>query len=105
MQSPRKALTENETNVVPTKLPKLKGMDDVPKPEQKIEEKSEVGSIAHKAPTYTFDPSKEPLLRDNPRRFVVFPIQYEDIWKMYKKVIRIQFINKLTVSRKFSISN
>lgn len=27
----------------------------------------------------------EPLLRDNPRRFVVLPIQYHDIWKMYKK--------------------
>ncbi|XP_058469011.1 ribonucleoside-diphosphate reductase subunit M2 [Solea solea] len=27
----------------------------------------------------------EPLLKDNPRRFVVFPIQYHDIWQMYKK--------------------
>lgn len=27
----------------------------------------------------------EPLLEDNPRRFVVFPIQYHDIWQMYKK--------------------
>lgn len=27
----------------------------------------------------------EPLLRDNPSRFVVFPIQYHDIWQMYKK--------------------
>ncbi|XP_038142965.1 ribonucleoside-diphosphate reductase subunit M2 B [Cyprinodon tularosa] len=27
----------------------------------------------------------EPLLRENPRRFVVFPIQYPDIWKMYKQ--------------------
>ncbi|XP_030200805.1 ribonucleoside-diphosphate reductase subunit M2 [Gadus morhua] len=27
----------------------------------------------------------EPLLRDNPRRFVIFPIQYHDIWQMYKK--------------------
>lgn len=32
-----------------------------------------------------FDPQLEPLLRENPRRFVVFPIQYPDIWKMYKK--------------------
>lgn len=32
-----------------------------------------------------FDPQKEPLLRDNPRRFVIFPIQYPDIWEMYKK--------------------
>lgn len=27
----------------------------------------------------------EPLLKDNPRRFVIFPIQYQDIWQMYKK--------------------
>lgn len=32
-----------------------------------------------------FDPSIEPLLRENPRRFVIFPIQYHDIWAMYKK--------------------
>ncbi|XP_075992084.1 ribonucleoside-diphosphate reductase subunit M2-like [Anticarsia gemmatalis] len=32
-----------------------------------------------------FDPQLEPLLRDNPRRFVIFPIQYPDIWQMYKK--------------------
>lgn len=28
---------------------------------------------------------EEPLLRENPRRFVIFPIQYHDIWRMYKK--------------------
>lgn len=27
----------------------------------------------------------EPLLRENPNRFVLFPIEYPDIWKMYKK--------------------
>ncbi|KAJ7342159.1 hypothetical protein JRQ81_009276 [Phrynocephalus forsythii] len=27
----------------------------------------------------------EPLLRENPHRFVIFPIQYHDIWQMYKK--------------------
>ncbi|XP_071837656.1 ribonucleoside-diphosphate reductase subunit M2 B-like [Apostichopus japonicus] len=27
----------------------------------------------------------EPLLKDNPRRFVLFPIEYQDIWRMYKK--------------------
>ncbi|KAK6188458.1 hypothetical protein SNE40_004627 [Patella caerulea] len=29
--------------------------------------------------------SEEPLLKDNPNRFVIFPIQYHDIWQMYKK--------------------
>ncbi|KAM3960867.1 ribonucleoside-diphosphate reductase subunit M2 [Aphomia sociella] len=32
-----------------------------------------------------FDPQLEPLLKENPRRFVIFPIQYPDIWNMYKK--------------------
>ena len=27
----------------------------------------------------------EPLLEDNPRRFVLFPIEHDDIWKFYKK--------------------
>lgn len=27
----------------------------------------------------------EPLLAENPRRYVMFPIQYNDIWMMYKK--------------------
>jgi len=28
---------------------------------------------------------EEPLLQDNPGRFVILPIKYHDIWKMYKK--------------------
>jgi ribonucleoside-diphosphate reductase beta chain len=28
---------------------------------------------------------QEPILKDNPNRFVIFPIQYPDIWEMYKK--------------------
>jgi hypothetical protein len=27
----------------------------------------------------------EPLLRANPHRFVLFPIQHNDIWRIYKK--------------------
>uniref|UniRef100_T1JNH5 Uncharacterized protein n=1 Tax=Strigamia maritima TaxID=126957 RepID=T1JNH5_STRMM len=27
----------------------------------------------------------EPLLKENPQRFVLFPIQYQDIWQFYKK--------------------
>merc|ERR1711994_48180 len=29
--------------------------------------------------------TQEPLLMENPRRFVILPIQYGDIWQMYKK--------------------
>ncbi|KAI5281043.1 Ribonucleotide-diphosphate reductase (RNR), small subunit, partial [Ascosphaera acerosa] len=31
------------------------------------------------------DERNEPLLKDNPHRFVLFPIQYQDIYQMYKK--------------------
>ena len=27
----------------------------------------------------------EPILRENPNRFVLFPIEHDDIWSMYKK--------------------
>ena len=27
----------------------------------------------------------EPLLRENPGRFVVLPIEYPEVWTMYKK--------------------
>jgi len=27
----------------------------------------------------------EVLLEENPKRFVLFPIEYAEIWKMYKK--------------------
>lgn len=29
----------------------------------------------------------EPLLRDEPGRFVLFPIKYHDIWDFYKKAV------------------
>ena len=28
---------------------------------------------------------EEPILKENPNRFVLFPIQHADIWEMYKK--------------------
>merc|ERR1711992_83358 len=46
------------------------------------------GKLAKKDITETamaVDFSQEPLLKDNPNRFVILPIQYDDIWSMYKK--------------------
>jgi len=34
-----------------------------------------------------FDPQQEPLLREDPSRFVIFPINYHDIWRFYKKAV------------------
>ena len=36
-------------------------------------------------PRIETDREVEPLLKENPRRFVILPIQYDSIWKMYKK--------------------
>lgn len=37
------------------------------------------------APSIKPDESDEPLLQENPHRFVLFPIKYHEIWQMYKK--------------------
>jgi len=34
-----------------------------------------------------FNPEMEPLLQEKPNRFVLFPIEYPDIWDMYKKAV------------------
>lgn len=37
------------------------------------------------APTIKAAEADEPLLQENPHRFVLFPIKYHEIWQMYKK--------------------
>ena len=36
--------------------------------------------------------AQELLLRENPRRFVIFPLQYHDMWAMYKKHEAAQWV-------------
>ncbi|KAJ8913568.1 hypothetical protein NQ315_017119 [Exocentrus adspersus] len=50
-----------------------------PPPEEKAKPKIQDGE------NLDFDPELEPLLKENPRRFVIFPIQYPDIWAKYKE--------------------
>ncbi|XP_071964242.1 ribonucleoside-diphosphate reductase subunit M2 B-like [Antedon mediterranea] len=52
---------------------------------QKSDEKKAIKKKLELVETEKIDIQDEPLLRDNPRRFVILPIQYPDIWKMYKK--------------------
>lgn len=98
-------MTENETNL-PVKQPKLKSMELETDGEEVAT--GGVNFVAHtKTSSYPFDPSKEPLLRDNPRRFVIFPIEYQDIWQMYKKVcihFHYYFLNQLN-SYKFYVND
>jgi len=68
LKSGRKVLGEVEQNTMQTKSETAKSK--VEKPSKK---------------TVKADKEVEPLLQENPNRFVIFPIQYYDIWQMYKK--------------------
>lgn len=93
-QNTRKVLTESGANVV---VPQAKA-NGVPMEEDKpvangstadgdaTKQQKPGMALSEVEPEQPFDPSIEPLLMDNPRRFVIFPIQYPDIWQMYKKV-------------------
>ncbi|POS87975.1 ribonucleotide reductase small subunit [Erysiphe pulchra] len=45
------------------------------------EEKSSTNVVSTLKP----EEADEPLLQENPNRFVIFPIKYHEIWQMYKK--------------------
>ncbi|KAF2104866.1 hypothetical protein NA57DRAFT_63172 [Rhizodiscina lignyota] len=51
---------------------------DVPEPEVCV-------SKPNVASTIKEEEADEPLLQENPQRFVLFPIKYHEIWQMYKK--------------------
>ena len=55
-----------------------------------LDDKENVGKTVNKSNTDVkqkaeVEKTQEPLLMENPRRFVILPIQYGDIWQMYKK--------------------
>ncbi|KAK4176232.1 ribonucleotide reductase [Triangularia setosa] len=49
----------------------------------KYETKKEIKTVAPPAPQQEL--LDEPLLTENPQRFVLFPIKYHEVWQMYKK--------------------
>lgn len=62
----------------------------------KTEENKEENVDDEAGPSPKDNIEEEPLLCPNPRRFVMFPIEYEEIWYMYKKVIIFpNFLQKL----------
>lgn len=61
-----------------------KQMDDNHKPAETVKiDKSETKPSV--AATIKSDEVDEPILQENPQRFVLFPIKYHEIWQMYKK--------------------
>jgi ribonucleoside-diphosphate reductase subunit M2 len=73
----------NKENVVTQDLKKI-GKELEAKMQKPME--SKVDAIKDAKPFKNDQSTQdEPLLRENPRRFVMFPIQFPDIWEMYKK--------------------
>ncbi|KAJ3545328.1 hypothetical protein NMY22_g2486 [Coprinellus aureogranulatus] len=74
----------------PTKVSK-KLFDDAKLPEspKSVTEEEDVDELTRLRKQYVGEvnlpESEEPLLKESKRRFVLFPIQYHEIWQMYKK--------------------
>ncbi|CAF5082045.1 unnamed protein product, partial [Rotaria magnacalcarata] len=72
--------TSNGTNNIETDLSSIDTSDDdINLFENYIEQSQDVFVKTKEA--------DEPLLRDNPSRYVLFPIKYHDVWKMYKRAL------------------
>lgn len=52
-----------------------------------VSAEAESSESIHDTQQSDFDVQTEPMLKDNPHRFVLFPIQYPDIWQFYKKAV------------------
>ena len=53
--------------------------------EKKVSDKEIIQKIDLKKDLNQNIEIEEPILKENPKRFVLFPIQHADIWEMYKK--------------------
>ncbi|XP_053565668.1 ribonucleoside-diphosphate reductase subunit M2-like [Bombina bombina] len=89
MQSPRKPLAAVNDTISPIKNLTIKDQENTPESptrilSNKLFDDAQLEPLQYKAgkDPKVFD---EPLLRENPKRFVILPIQYHDIWQMYKK--------------------
>ncbi|RSL48447.1 Ribonucleoside-diphosphate reductase small chain [Fusarium sp. AF-6] len=85
MESPAKKLdfgTSNKENQSTGLDLKAKWEEVKRQQKQVIQEKQEKPTVAAGIKA---DEADEPLLQENPQRFVLFPIKYHEIWQMYKK--------------------
>lgn len=77
---------ENVHNLLPHLPNKVGRMVLSPSKANTIQNDTQLEAPIQDGSDYTeFDPELEPLLKENPRRFVIFPIEYPDIWEKYKR--------------------
>ncbi|CEJ81380.1 Putative Ribonucleotide reductase M2 B [[Torrubiella] hemipterigena] len=86
MESPVKKLdfgVANKENLPADAVAKLEESKDVKAPVEEVKKEEESKAVvATDAKAAELD---EPILQENPNRFVLFPIKYHEIWQMYKK--------------------
>mmetsp|Transcript_3628 Transcript_3628/g.5403 ORF Transcript_3628/g.5403 Transcript_3628/m.5403 type:complete len:401 (+) Transcript_3628:68-1270(+) len=85
-----KPFSSNSTVTTPEKVSQASTARPItPEPHSSTDEEelpvSEITVSEHKLAEISGQHQPEPLLMDNPGRFVLFPIKHDDIWKMYKQ--------------------
>jgi ribonucleoside-diphosphate reductase beta chain len=78
VQTTQTTVTKSKTSKTPTGSPALKG-----RRKSSITDVAEPPPISLEAPAAETLPI-EPMLQENKDRFVLFPLQHPDLWKMYK---------------------
>ena len=78
VQTTQTTVTKSKTSKTPTGSPALKG-----RRKSSITDVAEPPPISLEAPAAETPPI-EPMLQENKDRFVLFPLQHPDLWKMYK---------------------
>merc|ERR1712156_85444 len=73
----RHSKTSFATKMTLTEMGNLTVTDKENQGQQQVKAKKEIKKTVE----------EEPLLKENPQRFVILPINYDDIWKMYKKAM------------------
>ena len=96
--SPAKKLnfttSENKENS-PFDAPVVEAKVDLTKPATEVLKENAAAIVAS---TIKVEESDEPLLQENPHRFVLFPIKYHEV-RVVSHVLRVKWSNcKLTVS-------
>lgn len=89
------SLTSRSSNSVDVPLQKLKLSTETTnsiaeKPQSQVDRLTQIRSqfsseLSTERQNRLASEKSEPILRENPSRFVLFPIKYADIWQMYKK--------------------
>lgn len=85
MESPVKKLdfgVANKENLPADAVAKLDESKDIKAPVEEVKKDESKAVVAKDVKAAELD---EPILQENPQRFVLFPIKYHEIWQMYKK--------------------